>query len=198
MLLKSYWAPHLSILFAKIYPLSSSPKYYRRDLLSGLIIKIEGAVTFVTIHRNILKTYFKKNLDLIDPLSYTEAISRTHILRQWNSIWLYPDFETNLKKFVPRVDTNPALIKLSLQKELMRTAIEVLLDINPSLKNFAYNRSLTASPMCSWRITEETATHFLIDCRILVTRKLSTGNFNLYDKNDCIELIEFIKSSGRF
>ena len=31
VLLKSYWAPHLSILFAKIYPLSSSPKYYSRE-----------------------------------------------------------------------------------------------------------------------------------------------------------------------
>ena len=35
-------------------------------------------------------------IDLIDPLSYTEAISRTHIQRQWNSRWQYPDFETNL------------------------------------------------------------------------------------------------------
>ena len=50
--------------------------------------------------------------------------------------------------------------------------------------------------MCSCRITEETATHFLFDCRTLVTRKLSTGNLNFYDKNDCSELIEFIKSSG--
>ena len=65
----------------------------------------------MTIHRNLLKTFYKKNLDSIDPLSYPEAISGTHILRQWNSIWLYPDFETNLKKFV-RVATNPALIKL--------------------------------------------------------------------------------------
>ena len=31
VLLKSYWAPHLSILFAKTYPLSSSPKYYSRE-----------------------------------------------------------------------------------------------------------------------------------------------------------------------
>ena len=31
LLLKSYWAPHLSILFAKIYPLCSSPKYYSRE-----------------------------------------------------------------------------------------------------------------------------------------------------------------------
>ena len=143
----------------------------------------------------MLKTFYNKNLDLIDPLSYTEAISRTHILRQWNSRWQYPDFETDLKKYVPRVDTDPALIKLSLQKELMRTVIGVLLDINPSLKKFTNNRSLTATPMCSCRIT---ATHFLFDCRNLVTRKLSTIYFNLYDKNDCIELIEFIKSSGRF
>ena len=153
----------------------------------------------MTIHKNILKTFYnKKNLDLTDLLSYTEAISRTQILRQWNFRWQYPDFETNLKNLVPRVDTDPVLIKLSLQKELMRTAIEVLLDINQSLKNFAYNRSLTASPMCSCRITEETATHFQFDCRNFVTRNLSTGNFNLYDKNNCIELIELIKSSGRF
>ena len=140
----------------------------------------------------MLKTFYKKNFDLFDPLSYTEAIRRTHILRQWNSRWQYPDFETNLKKFV-LVDTDPALIKLSLQKEFMGTVIEGLLDINPSLKNFAYNRSLTATPMCSCRITEETATHFLFDCRNLITRKLSTGYFNLNEKNDCIELIEFIK-----
>ena len=171
----------------------------QRELLLELFTKNEGTVTFVTIHRNILKTFYnKKSHDLTDLLSYTEAITRTHILRQWNSRWQYPDFETNFKKFVPRLDTDPALIKLSLQKELMRTVIEVLLDINPSLKNFAYNRSLTASPMCSCRVTEETATHFLFDCRNFVTRKLSTGNFNWYHKNNCIELIEFIKSSGRF
>ena len=161
----------------------------QRDLLSELFIKNEGTVTFVTFHRNVLKTFYKKkNFDLTDPLSYTEAISRNHTLRQWNSRWRYPDFETNLKKIVPRVDTVPALIKLSLHKELMRTAIEVLLDINPFLKNFAYNRSLTTSPMCSCRIIEETATDFLFDCQNLVTRNLSTGNFNLYDKNNCINL----------
>ena len=71
----------------------------QRDLLSELFIKNEGTVSFVTIHRNILKTFYnKKNLDLSDPLSYTGAISRPHILRQWNSKWQYPDFETNLKK----------------------------------------------------------------------------------------------------
>ena len=65
----------------------------QRDLLSELFIKSEGTVTFVTIHRNILKTFYnKKNLDLTDPLSYNEAISRTHILRQWNSRWQYPHF----------------------------------------------------------------------------------------------------------
>ena len=189
--------PPIDIVCQKISPKFLTKVIQQRDLSSELFIKNEGTLTFVTIHRNILKTFYnKKNLDLTDPLSYTEAISRTHILRQWNSRWQYPDFETNLEKFVPRVDTDPALIKLSLQKELMRTAIEVLLDINPSLKNFAYNRSLTASPVCSCRITEETATHFLFDCRNYVTKNLSTRNFNLYDKNTCIELIEFKKMEG--
>ena len=45
----------------------------QKDLLSELFIKTEGTVTFVTIHRNILKPFYnKKNLDLIDPLSYSE------------------------------------------------------------------------------------------------------------------------------
>ena len=44
-------------------------------------------------------------------------------------------------KSVLRVDTDPALLKLTIPKELMRTAIELVLDINPSLKIFTYNRT---------------------------------------------------------
>ena len=113
--------PPINIVCKKISAKFLTKVQQQKTLLSEPFIKNEGTVTFVTIHRNILKTFYnKKNLDLIDPLSHTEAISRTDILRQWNSRWQYPDFETNLKKFVARIDTDPALIKLSLQKELTR------------------------------------------------------------------------------
>ena len=51
-------------------------------------------------------------------------------------------------------------MKENATQQEMRTAIELLLDMNPSMNNFAYNRSLTASPLCPCKETEETATHF--------------------------------------
>ena len=133
-------------------------------------------------------------------LSYDEETSGNHILRQWNSRYLrqYPDFDTNLKHLVPRVENDPVLTKISTTKELMRHVIEVLLDINPSLKNFAYNRSLTASLLCSCKRTEETAIHFLFSCKIWEPRNLLTENFNLYDLTNCAKLVEFIRNCGRF
>ena len=53
-----------------------------------------------------------------------------------------PGFRNNPQKIVHRVDTDPALIKLTTQKELMRTATELLYRY---LKNFLYNRKLTAN-----------------------------------------------------
>ena len=55
-------------------------------------------------------------------------------------------------------------MKVNTTKHVMRTAIELLLDTNPTKNNFAYNRSLTASPLCPCKETEETATHFVFFC----------------------------------
>ena len=90
------------------------------------------------------------------------------------------------------------LMKVNTTKQVMRTAIELLQDINPSINNFAYNRSLTASPFCPCNETEETATHFLFDCTIYEATNRPAKNFNLYDLRDCVNLIEFIRTSGRF
>ena len=89
------------------------------------------------------------------------------------------------------------LMKVNATKE-MRTAIELLLNINPSMNNFAHNRRLTASPLCPCKETEEKATHFLLDCTIYEATNRPAKNFNLYDLRDCVNLIEFIPTSGRF
>ena len=39
-------------------------------------------------------------------------------------------------------------MKVNATEQEMRTAIELLLEIKSSMINFAYNRSLTASPLC--------------------------------------------------
>ena len=87
----------------------------------------------------------------------------------------------------------------TLLKQELRTAIELLLDMNnPSMNNFAYNRSLTASPLCPCKEIEETATHFLFDCTVYEATNRPAENFNLYDLRDCVNLVEFIRTSGRF
>ena len=82
------------------------------------------------------------------------------------------------------------LMKVNTTKQVMRTAIELLLNINPSINNFAYNRSLTPSPLCPCKETEETATHFLFDCTIYEATNRPAKKFNLYDLRDCVNLIE--------
>ena len=52
------------------------------------------------------------------------------------------------------------LMKVNTTRQAMRTAIELLLDINPSINNFAHKISLTASLLCPCKETGETATHF--------------------------------------
>ena len=67
----------------------------------------------------------------------------------------------------------------------MSTAVALLIDIDSYLKTFVDNRSLIAGLK-----TDEIAT----DCQKLESSVLSGANFNLYDKNDCIERIELTKS----
>ena len=149
--------------------------------------------------RETMKQFYSlKYIDLSDDHSYTEGVSRNHILHRWNFRWLDPDFATHLKNLVHRVDIDPMLMKVNTAKQVMRTAIELLLDINPSIYNFAYNRSLTASPLCPCKEPEETATHFLFDCTIYEATNRPAKSFNLYDLRDCVNLIDFIRTSGRF
>ena len=105
------------------------------DHLRKRVIQQQNSLTFITTQRNIMmQFYILKYIDLSDDLSYTEGVSRKHILHRWNSRWLYPDFATHLKKLVHRVDIDPMLMKVKTTKEVMRTAIEQLLEINPSIK----------------------------------------------------------------
>ena len=104
--------------------------------------------------------YNLKYIDLSNDHSYTEAVGRNHILHRWNSRWLYPDFAKHLNNLVHRFDIDPMLMNVNTTKKVMPTAIELLLEINLSVNTFAHNRSLTASPLCPCKETEETATHF--------------------------------------
>ena len=70
-------------------------------------------------------------------------------------------------------------MKVNATKQEVRTAIELLLDINPPMNIFAYNRSLTASPLCPCKETEETAARFLFDCTIYEATNRPAKNFNL-------------------
>ena len=86
-------------------------------------------------------------------------------------------------------------MKVNATKQEMRTAVELLLDINRSMKHFPYNRSPTASPLCPCKETEETATHFYSTVQYM---ELQTAkNVNLYDLRDGVNLVEFIRTSGR-
>ena len=161
------------------------------------VIQQQNSLTFITTQRNITKQFYNlKFIDHSDDHSFTEGVSRNHILHRWNSRWLYPDFDTHPKNLVHRDDIDPMLMKVNTTKQVMWTAIELLLDINPSINNFADSRSLTASPLC--KETEETATHFLFDCTIYESANRPAKKFNLYDLRDCVNLIEFIRTSGRF
>ena len=155
------------------------------DHLRKRVIQQQNSLTFITTQRNNETILQSKYIDLSDDHSYTEGVSRNHILHRWNFRWLDPDFATHLKNLVHRVDFDPMLMKVNTAKQVLRTAIELLLDINPSIYNFAYNRSLTASPLCPCKETEETATHFLFDCTIYEATNRPAKSFNLYDLRDC-------------
>ena len=162
-----------------------------QDHLTKRVIQKQKSLTFITTQRNIMKQFYNlKYIDLSEDHSFTVSVSRSHILHRWNSRWLYPDFATHLKSLVHRVDIDPMLMKVNATKQVMRTTIELLLDINPSINKFAYNRSLTVSPLCPCKETEETATHLLFDCTIYEARNRPGKNFNLYDLRDCVNLIE--------
>ena len=116
------------------------------DHLRKRVIQQQNSLTFITTHINLMKQFYNlKYIQLSDDHSYTEGVSRNHILHGWNSRKKYTDFATHP---VHRVDIDTMLMKVSTTKQVMRTAIELLLEINPSINNFAYNRSLTASPLC--------------------------------------------------
>ena len=169
------------------------------DYLRTRVIQQHKSLTFITTQRNRLKQFYNlKYIDLSDDHSYTKGVSRNNVLHRWNSRWLYPDFATDLKNLVQRVDIDPMLMKVNTTKQVMRTAIELLLDINPSMYGFAYNRSLTASPLCPFKDTEETATRFLFDCTIYEATNRPAENFNLSYLRDCVNPIEFIRTSGQF
>ena len=52
--------PPIDIVCQNIFAKFLTKVLQQRDLLSELFIKNEGTVTFVTIHRNILKTFYNK------------------------------------------------------------------------------------------------------------------------------------------
>ena len=126
--------------------------------------------------------YNLKYIHLSDDHSHTEGVSRSHIIHRWNSRWLYPDFATHLKHLVHRFDIDSMLMKVNTNKQVMRTAIELLLNINPSMNNFAYSRSQTASPLCHCKVTDEkTATKFLFDCTVYEATNRPAKSFKLYE-----------------
>ena len=169
------------------------------DKLQRLILENQQHLKFVTTHCNCLKNFYNnRNLKLTDPLTYTDTTSRIHILRRWNDRWNYLDFDTHLKKLVPRVEMDPMLIHATTSKQQLQIGLELLLGTCPTLNNFAYNRSLTASPLCSCGRNEETAIHFLFYCQRYENRELSAEKLDIYDLEDCLKLFTFITSSGRF
>ena len=102
------------------------------DHLRKRVIQQQNSLTFITSQRNMMKQFYNlKDIDLSDDHSYTEGVSRSHILLRWNSRWLFPDFATHLKNLVHIVDNDPMLMKVNATKQEMRTATELLLDINP-------------------------------------------------------------------
>ena len=81
--------------------------------MTNQILENESGVAYLRGHRNTLRQFYgRKTQNLRDKLSYDEETSKNHILRQWNSRWQYPDFDTNLKHLVPRVENDPVLTKI--------------------------------------------------------------------------------------
>ena len=90
------------------------------------------------------------------------------------------------------------LIHATTSKQQLQIGLELLLGTCPALNNFAYNRSLTASPLCSCGRNEETAIHFLFYCQRYGNRELFAAKLDIYDLEDCLKLFTFLTSSGRF
>ena len=104
--------------------------------------------TFWYVDARTNSDFRSRSFDLFPPTRYIEGVSRSHILLNWISRWLYPDFATHSMNLVHRVDNDPMLMKVNATKRKMRTAIEQLLDINPSMNNVAYKGILNSSPLC--------------------------------------------------
>ena len=138
------------------------------DKLQRLILENKQRLKFVTTHCNCSKQFYNNwNPELTDPVTYTDTTSRTHILRRWNDRWNYMDFDTHLKKLVPRVEMDPISFHATTSKEQLQIGLELLVDTCPTLNNnFASNRGLTASPLCSCEGNEETAIHFRFYCQL--------------------------------
>ena len=54
---------------------------------------------------------------------------------------------------------NPMLIHATTSKEQLHIGVEIVFDTCTTLNNFAYNKSLTASQLCSCEKTGESAIH---------------------------------------
>ena len=68
----------------------------------------------------------------------------------------------------------------------------------PTLNNFAHNKCLTASLLCTYGTTEGTAIHFLFHYQLYENRELSTEKLDIYDLEESSKLVDFITSGGRF
>ena len=165
------------------------------DHLRKRVIQQQNSLTVITTQRNIMKQFYNlKNNDLSVDHSYTESVSRNHTLHRWNFRWLYPNLATNPKNLVHRVDIDPMLMKVNTTEQVMRTAIELLLDINPSINNFAYNRSLRL--LARFALVKKLKKQLLIffDSTIYEATNRPAQNSNLYDLRDCVNLIDFIRT----
>ena len=89
------------------------------------------------------------------------------------------DFDTHLKKLVPGVEMDPMLVQAPTSEKQLQIRLELLLDTCSTLNNFAYNKSLSASPPCSCGRNEETAIHFLFYCQLYENRELSTEKLDI-------------------
>ena len=109
------------------------------DKLQRLILDNQHGLKFVTTHCNRLKQFYNnRNLELTDPLTYTETTSRIHILGGWNDRLNSMDFDIHLKNLVPRVERDPMLFHVTTTKEQLQIGLELLLNTCPTLINFAY------------------------------------------------------------
>ena len=89
---------------------------YHDHLRKG-VIQQQNSLTFILTQRNIMKQFYNlKYIDLSDDHSFTEGVSRNHILHRWNSRWLYPVFATHLMNLFQRIDIDPMLMEVNTTK----------------------------------------------------------------------------------